>query len=322
MAKDPAFLFYSSDFLSGTLTMSFADKGQYITILCALHQNGRLTLDEMKIVCNNNPVSEKVLAKFKQDETGAYFNERLDEEINKRKRFTESRRNSLNINNDDQVHIYLLFNPVTGFYKIGSSKYPQLRLTEVQKKIPTAQLFWKSEILVNRSNEKKLHDEFQAKRKSYDWFSLTENDLNKIINNTELKPRTETRTENENRNGNSNSNEKDKRGVGKKGKAFVPPTLHEFTNYFLENEFDADLAKRAWTGYAENNWHDSHDNPIRNWKTKAQQIWFKKENKTNGNRNTSSATGSTNSTGSEKAGRATVDALDAFKNQRSMPGSV
>lgn len=76
--------------------------------------------------------------------------------------------------------------------------------------------------------------------------------------------------------------EKDKPEISKKIKTFIPPSLQEFTNYFLENEFDADLAKRAWTGYHENNWHDSHDNPIRNWKTKAQQVWFKNENKRNG----------------------------------------
>jgi len=42
MAKDPAFLFYSSDFLSGTFTLSNEHKGMYITLLCLQHQKGRL----------------------------------------------------------------------------------------------------------------------------------------------------------------------------------------------------------------------------------------------------------------------------------------
>lgn len=91
---------------------------------------------------------------------------------------------------------------------------------------------------------------------------------------------------NKNKNGNDNSNDNSnsngKKNINSRKKTFIPPSLQEFTNYFLENEFDADLAKRAWTGYHENNWHDSHDNPIRNWKTKAQQVWFKNENKRNG----------------------------------------
>ena len=33
MSKDPAFLFYSSDFLTGTLLMSMEQKGKFITLL-------------------------------------------------------------------------------------------------------------------------------------------------------------------------------------------------------------------------------------------------------------------------------------------------
>jgi hypothetical protein len=42
MAKDPAFLFYSQDFIVGVQTMPFEDRGKYITILCQMHQQGRL----------------------------------------------------------------------------------------------------------------------------------------------------------------------------------------------------------------------------------------------------------------------------------------
>ena len=39
--KDPAFLFYSSDFLSGTMLMTDEEIGQYIKLLCLQHQKRR-----------------------------------------------------------------------------------------------------------------------------------------------------------------------------------------------------------------------------------------------------------------------------------------
>ena len=43
MSKDPAVLFYTSDFLSGTFTMTNEQVGKYIRLLCLQHQKGRLT---------------------------------------------------------------------------------------------------------------------------------------------------------------------------------------------------------------------------------------------------------------------------------------
>jgi hypothetical protein len=48
MSKDPAVLFYSSDFLTGTLLMNYEERGQYITLLCLQHQKGHLTEKELK----------------------------------------------------------------------------------------------------------------------------------------------------------------------------------------------------------------------------------------------------------------------------------
>ena len=45
--KDPAFLFYSSDFLSGTMLMSDEEVGQYIRLLCLQHQKGHLKEKDM-----------------------------------------------------------------------------------------------------------------------------------------------------------------------------------------------------------------------------------------------------------------------------------
>lgn len=47
MAKDPAFLFYSNDFLSGTFLLSDEQVGKYIRLLCIQHQKGILTKKDM-----------------------------------------------------------------------------------------------------------------------------------------------------------------------------------------------------------------------------------------------------------------------------------
>ena len=90
--KDPAFLFYSSDFLSGTMLMTNEDVGKYIRLLCLQHQRGHLKEKEMLSICGN--YSEDIFNKFKKDEKGNYYNERLEYEANKRKAYSESRRNN------------------------------------------------------------------------------------------------------------------------------------------------------------------------------------------------------------------------------------
>jgi hypothetical protein len=92
MAKDPAFLFYTSDFLLGTLLMSFEDRGKYITLLSYMHHNGRLSEDTVRILVGNT--SHNLKTKFKIDIDGLWYNERLEEEILKRRRFTDSRVNN------------------------------------------------------------------------------------------------------------------------------------------------------------------------------------------------------------------------------------
>lgn len=92
MAKDPAFLFYSSDFLNGVSDLTMEERGQFITLLCLQHQKGTLTDKTIRLSLGS--VSVDVLSKFSKDKDGNYFNERLNEEIEKRIQFTESRRNN------------------------------------------------------------------------------------------------------------------------------------------------------------------------------------------------------------------------------------
>ena len=92
MAKDPAFLFYPGDFLNGVTFLNFEDRGKYITILCHMHQHGRLTEESICFLVGS--VSVMLKSKFLIDENNCWYNDRLENEILKRKKFTESRVNN------------------------------------------------------------------------------------------------------------------------------------------------------------------------------------------------------------------------------------
>ena len=88
MAKDPAVLFYTSDFLTGTVLMNFEQRGKYITLLCLQHQKGLLTEKDMLNICQS--YDEDVFCKFIKTEHG-YYNERMKIEHEKRSKFCQSR---------------------------------------------------------------------------------------------------------------------------------------------------------------------------------------------------------------------------------------
>ncbi len=92
MSKDPAFLFYSSDFLTGTMFMSDAQVGKYIRLLCAQHQKGKLSKSDMMKICKRH--DEDIFSHFEVDQHGFYFNSRLSEEMVRRKNYSISRRNN------------------------------------------------------------------------------------------------------------------------------------------------------------------------------------------------------------------------------------
>jgi uncharacterized protein YdaU (DUF1376 family) len=81
MAKDPAFLFYSSDFLTGTMFLSHEQVGIYIRLLCSQHQHGGI-ID--KISFNSLVGNHEILrSKFIESDTG-FYNERLANEVDLR----------------------------------------------------------------------------------------------------------------------------------------------------------------------------------------------------------------------------------------------
>lgn len=180
MAKDPAFLFYSSDFLTGVQDLTFEERGQYITLLCIEHQKGRLSDKLIKLSVGN--ATADVMAKFEQDDNGLFFNKRLENEIEKRKQHSEKQR---------------------------------VRAIEG----------WK-------------------KRKD-----------NQSHGNATAMPL-------------ENENEIENRIVN----------IDEVCKYFSDNGYKIEAAKKFFEYYSVAKWKDSKGKKVRNWKQKAQAVWFKPEN--------------------------------------------
>jgi uncharacterized protein YdaU (DUF1376 family) len=88
MSKDPAILFYTSDFLTGTMTMTNEQVGKYIRLLCLQHQKGVLSEKDMLFICGS--YDEDIWSKFNHDEHG-FYNERLRFEADKRALYSLSR---------------------------------------------------------------------------------------------------------------------------------------------------------------------------------------------------------------------------------------
>jgi hypothetical protein len=93
MRNDPAFLFYPGDASEDTQFMNRLERGCYFDLLKAQKKFGRFTLDHIKKVLGRDfetcwPAIEMVLA----FEDGQYFISWVDQSIQKRKEYSESRR--------------------------------------------------------------------------------------------------------------------------------------------------------------------------------------------------------------------------------------
>ena len=91
--KDPAVLFYTSDFLSGCALMDMRERGQYITLLCLQRERGHMTMQEITRAVKKP--SDEVMSKFRQDEEGKYYNHRMEQEIEKRDAHCQRQRENI-----------------------------------------------------------------------------------------------------------------------------------------------------------------------------------------------------------------------------------
>ena len=90
--KDTAFLFYSDNFLSGTMFFTDEQVGKYVRLMCAQHLTGHLEEEHMIFICKSQ--DNDIWKKYIKDDDGLYYNLRLEYEINKRREYSESRSNN------------------------------------------------------------------------------------------------------------------------------------------------------------------------------------------------------------------------------------
>lgn len=101
--KDPAFMMYSGDFLSGTFTMTYEQRGKFITLMCIQHQKGYLTNADMKSVLNEE---DYILAeKFYKAADGNWYNQKMTDVINERKEYTANRLKNFQKKDDKNNHM-------------------------------------------------------------------------------------------------------------------------------------------------------------------------------------------------------------------------
>lgn len=95
MAKDPAFLFYPGDWQGGTMYFDHQTKGAYIDLMILQFNVGKFTEAQAKQVLSICfDVAWPLLKQKFQTDGVLFWNDRLCSEIEKRKKFTESRRNN------------------------------------------------------------------------------------------------------------------------------------------------------------------------------------------------------------------------------------
>lgn len=93
--KDPAFLFYYQDFLVGTDEMTNEEVGAYIRCLCHQAHKGYISDKHMKNICYSSDIHNAIKSKFiSENNDDNFINERLKFEIERRKKYTESRSNN------------------------------------------------------------------------------------------------------------------------------------------------------------------------------------------------------------------------------------
>lgn len=106
MAKDPAFLFYPGDYISGTMHLDFECKGAYIDLLMLQFQKDHMSLHMIKHVLGHrfdhiwSQISDKFLIK-----DGKYWNERLRIEKENRANYCNSRKRNRNSTKNTTTHM-------------------------------------------------------------------------------------------------------------------------------------------------------------------------------------------------------------------------
>lgn len=97
MAKDPAVLLYTADFLTGTAHFTHEELGAYTRLLFNQQQRGGLSLDFIKRICgvSFDHIWPVIREKFIEKPPGIFFNERMVSEVERRKKYSDGRKKNL-----------------------------------------------------------------------------------------------------------------------------------------------------------------------------------------------------------------------------------
>ncbi len=74
-------------------------------------------------------------------------------------------------------------------------------------------------------------------------------------------------------------NDNVKENIRKRANKFAPPSVDDVISYFAENGYTEESARKAFAFYDVAQWHDSNGKPVKNWKQKMINVWFKEEHK-------------------------------------------
>ena len=95
MPKAPAFQFYADKFLTGTMAMTLAERGAYITLLCYQWEHGAVPGGDMAALSRVlgttirecETIWQSIQAKFKKCSHGKFRNPRLEHERRKQREY-------------------------------------------------------------------------------------------------------------------------------------------------------------------------------------------------------------------------------------------
>jgi hypothetical protein len=186
--KDPAVLFYTQDFITGTILMTDEQRGKYILLLCLQHQNGKLTERDMLKICKEK--DEDIWNKFYQED-GYFYNKRMLLETQKRNNYTESRRRNLQKTSHMDSHMNTHMENENENENINGNKEEnfKIKVFEFAEKYPEKMLnafcaYWTE---WNKSKTKmrwQLQEVFEISKRLATW-SSRDKDYNKVEKTSE-----------------------------------------------------------------------------------------------------------------------------------------
>ena len=154
MSKDPAFLFYHQDFFTGVSDMTNEEVGAYIKCLCVQASKGGITERHMKLICNSSETHEIIKNKFEfNSESQLFENVRLKNEIEKRRKYSESRSNNRKKPNKPKENEVVISNSYV--------KHMENENEDENKDVLDNNLSYKDTLLKNENWKKTIATEFK-----------------------------------------------------------------------------------------------------------------------------------------------------------------